>query len=208
MKYFIFRNLKASFFALLILSFMQTSFSQQNNLGQFDGQADIGNVKHPGSVQYNPEKQTYTIEGSGTNMWFGHDEFHFLWKRLSGDFILRARVRFIGEGVELHRKIGWIVRNSLSDSALHVNASLHGDGLMSLQYRTKPGADTEENTSDKNHPDVIQLERQGERFIMSVASFGETFTSDTIINTAVNEEVFAGLYVCAHNPDVLEKAVF
>ncbi len=208
MKKNILHNLKTLFFVLIILSLMPSSFSQQNNLGQFDGQTDIGAVKHSGSVQYNPEDQTYTIEGSGTNMWFGHDEFHFLWKRLSGDFILRARVRFIGEGVELHRKIGWIVRNSLSDSSVHVNASLHGDGLMSLQYRTKPGADTEENTSDINHPDVIQLERQGDRFIMSVARYGETLTSDTIFNPAVSKDVFAGLYVCAHNPDVLEKAVF
>ena len=31
-------------------------------------------------------------------MWFGRDEFHFAWKKVRGDFILQARVEFLGQG--------------------------------------------------------------------------------------------------------------
>ena len=31
---------------------------------------DVGTVLHPGSVEYDSSKQTYTVTGSGDNMWF------------------------------------------------------------------------------------------------------------------------------------------
>ena len=39
-------------------------------------------------------------------MWAQRDEFHFVWKRMTGDFILQARVELLGKGVDPHRKAG------------------------------------------------------------------------------------------------------
>ena len=78
----------------------------------FSDSADIGAVKIPGSTVYNATDQQYTLSGAGTNMWLKSDEFHFAWKRIKGDFILRARVKFVGSGVDPHRKIGCIVRRA------------------------------------------------------------------------------------------------
>ena len=39
--------------------------SQQNNLGIFDDQGDVGNPIKPGSVSYDPVSQKYTMEGAG-----------------------------------------------------------------------------------------------------------------------------------------------
>ena len=111
-----------------------SSDSQPPALGIFDGQADVGQVKNPGSATYDAGTQEYTITGSGTNMWLGADEFHLVWKRMKGDFILSARAQFIGKGVEAHRKIGWIVRSGLESNSPHVTAVVHGDGLTSLQF--------------------------------------------------------------------------
>ncbi len=83
----------------------------------FDGNSDIGPVKLPGSVSYDAGTQQYTIAGAGTNMWLKSDEFHFAWKRVKGDFLIRARVQFIGKGVDPHRKIGCIVRSSLASES-------------------------------------------------------------------------------------------
>ena len=52
-----------------------------------------------------------TMVGSGTNMWLTRDEFQFAWRKLSGDFILRTHAAFPGQGVEEHRKLGWIIRS-------------------------------------------------------------------------------------------------
>src|ERR1051325_5684129 len=55
------------------------------SLGLFEDHSDVGTVLHAGSVDYDPPKRTYTISGSGENMWFSADAFHFAWKKISGD---------------------------------------------------------------------------------------------------------------------------
>lgn len=186
-----------------------TARAQQKPLGQFDGQADVGGqLKMPGSASYDAEKQEYTIEGSGANMWLDRDEFHLVWKRMKGNFILRTKAQFVGQGVEPHRKIGWIVRTSLDANSTHINAAVHGDGLTSLQFRRKAGALTEEVKSSLKGADVIQLERKGNRYIMSVARYGDSLVTAQVSDLALGDEVYVGLFVCSHNKDVVEKAVF
>jgi len=180
----------------------------QHRVGIFDQGTDIGNCKISGSATYSEEEQTYRINGSGTNMWFGSDEFHYLWTTLQGDFILRAEMAFEGEGVEAHRKMGWIVKNNLDPNSKHVNATVHGDGLTSLQYRTENGANTEEVVSSVKGASLIQLERKDGIFIMSAGSYGEELTSVQLDSVSLDNEVYIGLYVCSHNPDVQETAVF
>ncbi len=192
----------------LLITLTSSSSAQQAGAGVFEGQGDIGKVLHPGKVIYDDKKQEYTITGSGTNMWGTNDEFRFLWKRMKGDFILTAQVRFIGKGVDPHRKIGWIIRPTLESDAPLVDAVAHGDGLTSLQFRKSKGAPTEQIQSAVKGADIIQLERKGDTYIMSVARYGEPFVTDKTTNPAIGDEVYAGLFVCSHNKDVEETAVF
>src|SRR3954465_6946885 len=104
-----------------------TLAAQRGPVGIFDGQTDVGAVRRPGSAAYDPTKDEYTIDGSGQNMWAAHEDFHFVWKRLSGNFIVSMRARFVGKGIESHRKVGWSIRPSLEPNAPHVTAALHGD---------------------------------------------------------------------------------
>jgi TolB protein len=191
-------------FALLCVP----TFSQQKPVGVFEANTDVGKVTKPGSASYDATGQTYTLTGSGSNMWGNQDEFHFVWKRLKGNFILQTRAQFIGKGVDPHRKIGWLVRSTLDTNSPHVNATVHGDGLTSLQFRRTAGGTTEEVKSSVKGAEVIQLERKGNRYILSVAHFGDTFASEQISDVALGDEVYVGLYVCSHNKDVTEKAVF
>jgi Tol biopolymer transport system component len=184
------------------------TFSQQKSVGVFEANIDIGKVNKPGSATYDAANQTYTLTGSGSNMWAGADEFHFVWKRLKGNFILQTRAQFIGKGVDPHRKIGWIVRSSLEGNSPHVNATVHGDGLTSLQFRRTTGGTTEEVKSSVKGAEVIQLERKGNSYILSVAQFGEAFVSERISDIALGDEVYVGIYICSHNKAVVEKAVF
>jgi len=177
-------------------------------LGVFDGHGDLGEVEKPGRVVYDAQKQEYLIEGSGINMWFGTDEGHFLWKRLKGDFILSARVEFIGQGVAAHRKIGWMARSTLDYNSAHVSAVVHGDGLTSLQYRKARGQDSGESEIGVTGPNQVQLERRGNSYIMSVAHFGETYFRERVDNIALGDEVYGGLFICSHSAGVLEQARF
>src|SRR4051812_10039253 len=109
-------------------------------VGLFDSQTDVGHVRHAGSASYDAATQRYAVRGSGPNMWGDHDDFHFVWKRLSGNFILSTRAHFAGKGIEEHRKLGWTIRPSLASNGPHVTAVVHGNGLASLQFRRSAGA--------------------------------------------------------------------
>ena len=144
--------------------------AQTSSLGDFDGHGDVGAPRVAGSAAYNPVSQEYTITAAGTNMWAQRDEFHFVWKRLTGDFILQTRVQLIGKGVEAHRKAGLIVRSSQDHDAAYADGIVHGDGLTSLQFRRTKGAITEEKQAAIKGADVLQLERRGTTFIFSAGT--------------------------------------
>ncbi|HMG37071.1 MAG TPA: biopolymer transporter TolR [Blastocatellia bacterium] len=177
-------------------------------IGVFESQTDVGNPVNAGGASYDANGQEYVVTGSGTNMWADRDEFRFVWRRMKGDFILTARARFASKGVEEHRKMGWIVRSSLDPGSAHVNSAVHGSGLTSLQFRRATGQPTEEVRSPVTAPDVIQLQRKGSQYKMMVARFGDPFQSVQISDVSLGDEVYVGIYVCSHNKDVVEKAVF
>jgi len=194
--------------AAALAAALSTDAGPETALGQFEGHADVGSPRLAGSAAYNAVSQEYTLTAAGANMWAARDEFHFAWKKMTGDFILQARVELLGKGVDPHRKLGWIVRSTLDDDSPYADAAIHGDGLTSLQVRKTKGAATEQVTSAITGADVVQLERKGSTYTMSVARFGEPFTVSTVADLALGDEVYAGLFLCSHNPDVVEKAVF
>jgi Tol biopolymer transport system component len=66
----------------------------------------------------------------------------------------------------------------------------------------------EEIRSVVTGPDIVQLERKGNMYFMSVATHGEPFLITTLTGEYLADEVYVGLFVCSHNPDVIEKAIF
>jgi TolB protein len=185
--------------------------SAQGVVGVFDAHADVGRGRRTGSASYDPQRQTYLVAGSGQNMWGDHDDFQFVWKRMTGNFILSARAHFVGVGVEAHRKLGWTIRPSLASNSAQVSAAVHGDGLVAIQYRRTTGAMTEEVRSRDSLPNadaVIQLERRDGVYIMSVARFGDTLVTRELTGVSLPDTVHVGLFVCAHNDTVVERAAF
>ena len=113
-------------------------------IGIFESSNDIGVGTLKGSVAYDSAGRTYKISGSGENMWFDHDAFRFVWKKMSGDAVISADVSFLGEGKNPHRKAVVIIRQSLEPDSAYVDVARHGEGLTSLQYRDAKGATTHE----------------------------------------------------------------
>lgn len=197
-------------FASLTL-FLSTLSLAQNPVGIFQSATDIGNPKNTGSTVYDATTQTYVMKGSGYNVWFNRDEFQFAYNKIKGDFILTANFSLTGKGTDPHRKIGWMVRHSAEPEAAHASAVIHGDGLISLQWRELRGAfmrDPEDQVVfPKTKASTIQLERSGRKLTMRVAAWGEPLQTVGMHEmTSMPDEVLAGLFICAHNPDVTEEA--
>ena len=192
-------------FFLLLQAHLVTA--QLQPVGQFDHHQDVGDPSVKGSVVYNEEDQTYTLSGAGVNMWTNIDQFHFLWKRIKGDFIIRASIQFVGKGTAAHRKIGIIARDKLTTDSRYADACVHGDNLSSLQYRPADGDSTKQVVLSVYHPTEIEFERSGNTFTFSAATFGENYKSVSK-EMELNDEVYAGLFICSHVEDVVEKAIF
>ena len=178
-------------------------------VGQFDDHADVGSPKIAGSATYDPASQEYAFSAGGANIWATKDEMQFAWKKMKGDFIVRTRVEFLAPGIDPHRKVGWMVRASLDADSPYVDGTEHGERkLTSLQYRRTKGAITEQIVVPVVGPDVLQLERRGKTYIFSAARPGEAFVSVELKDFELADEVFVGLFLCAHNAAVTEHAIF
>ena len=200
------KSLKIIILAAGLIISVANSFSQKT--GIFDGHTDVGKILHPGSTTYDASSDSYQLSGSGTNIWFTHDDFQYAWKKIKGDFILQARGKLIGKGVEAHRKFGWMIRKNLDSTSAMIAATIHGSGLTSLQYRKVAKTNVEEKQLTISLPDVIQLERKGNQYIMSVAHFGDPYVTEQIADVDLGDDVYVGLFICAHNKDVIEKVAF
>lgn len=177
-------------------------------VGYFEASADIGSPAIAGSTNYEAATQTYTLSAAGVNMWFARDEFQFAWRRMTGDFTVRTRVAFVGAGVDPHRKIGIIVRKGLEADAPYVDAVRHGDGLTSLQRRDVAGGLTVTTRAEITHADVLELKREGRRYLMGAAKFGQPMVYTELFGPNLGDQVYVGLFACSHNAAVKETAVF
>ena len=177
-------------------------------LGDFQDHTDIGAPKLAGRATWNAVSQEYRLTAAGVNLWGKRDELHYAWRRLTGDFILQVRVELVGQGADPRRLAGLLVRGSLDEDAPYADAVVHGDGLTSLQYRREKAGLTEQIASATKGADFLQLERRGNRFTMSAARFGEPLSVSVLEDLPLGDEVYVGLFLCSHNPDVVEQAIF
>ncbi len=175
--------------------------------GFFESLSDIGAPAIAGSAEYSEPSQEYLITGSGENIWFEKDQFSYLWKKMKGDFILQGQMAWVGQGTDPHRKTGLMFRESLAPDAAHISCVVHGDGLTSLQYRDKQGAETGEIRFRLQSADVLQLEKKGDLYTVSVARFGDPYIREEI-ELSLGTGLYAGLFICAHNDRVTEAARF
>jgi Tol biopolymer transport system component len=191
-----------------LLVCMFTAYTQQN-LGMFDEHGDVGNPILKGNTIYNSRDQTYLLSGAGNNMWTNTDQFQFVWKKIKGDFIVKATIQFIGKGVAGHRKLGVMARDKLTTDSRYIDGAFHGGLplLTSLQYRQFDADTTGQLIISSIHPTEIELERSGNTFTFSAATFGENYKSVSK-EMELNEEAFVGLYLCSHIDTVMEQAVF
>jgi TolB protein len=192
---------------LLLLSFVCLAARAQ--LGLFTSDADIGTVLHPGSATFDAARHTYTITGSGENMWFGTDAFHFVWTKMSGDVSLSADISFVGAKGNEHRKAALLIRQSLDPGSKYVDAARHGNGLTSLQFRDTSGVDTHEVESDISAPQRVRIEKRGNYAYLFVSGAdGKLEPSGAAIRVDFTGDFYVGLGVCSHDKDVTETAIF
>ena len=197
-------------------SLLAASCSAQNGagngtgVGDFVGQSDVGTVLHPGSAAYDGAQQTYTVTGSGENIWAATDAFHFVWKKVSGDIALGADVAITTIGGNPHRKAVLMIRQSLDADSVYADAAVHGVGLTSLQFRDARGAETHEIESALTGPVRLRIEKRGDTVYLFVAQTADAplQPAGAAIKVPLSGDFYVGIGVCAHDKDATVTATF
>jgi TolB protein len=178
-------------------------------VGVFEGHQDVGSVLHPGSTSYDAAKQSYTVVGSGENMWFGTDDFQFAWKKMRDDVAISADIAFVGAKGNNHRKAVLIIRQTLDGNSPAVDMARHGNGLTSLQFRDATGVDDREVQSSIEGPKRLRLEKRGDYFYAFVSDKnGHLEPAGASTKLVLTGPFYVGIGVCAHDKDATETAVF
>ncbi|MET0412903.1 MAG: biopolymer transporter TolR [Polyangiaceae bacterium] len=168
-----------------------------NPLAELAQHQDVGAAKVAGNTVYDATQQTYTLSGAGVSLRGELDHFHFAGKKVAGDFIVQACVRFAGTSTDPSRRLGIVARESLTSSSPYAAACVHAGTLSALLSRASVDAAATEHEVSSFHPTHIQLERAGNRFTFSAAVFGESYKSVSV-ELALGHEVHVGLFVCGH----------
>jgi TolB protein len=198
------------FFLIFAVASLITAASHaQEPVGIFENHADVGTVLHAGSATFDAATSTYTLTGSGDNMWFASDAFHFAWKKVSGDVDLTADIAFATVGGNPHKKAVLMVRQSLDTDAVYADVVVHRSGLAALQFRDQKGGLTHEIQSSTVAPTRVRITRRGDNVSMSLTAPGGAPAYDgESIRVPLSGDFYVGIGVSAHDKDVVEKAMF
>jgi hypothetical protein len=178
-------------------------------VGIFQSHGDVGTVLHAGGVDYDKSRQTYTISGSGENMWGGTDAFQFVWKKVSGDVTLTADISFLTTTGNEHKKAVLMLRQTLDADSTYADVALHASGMTALQFRDEKSALTQEIISNISAPKRVRIVRRGDYVYMALAAdSGEPQPAGGWLRVPLQGEFYVGIGVCSHDKDVVEKAVF
>ncbi len=174
----------------------------------FQHAADVGNPALRGSYSFDEKSDCWVLKGSGSNIWNNRDEFFFLSRLMQDDCMISGYITLSGEGVDPHRKAGLMFRETAEEDAVYVDVALHGNGLLSLQYRAEKGGMSREVVTQVRAPAFVQLEKLGQTFILRTSKEQTPLDEVASVTIPFRTQYHAGMFVCAHHPEILEEARF
>jgi TolB protein len=195
---------------LLIMCVLTASaFAQTGKLGAFTNSDDIGDPPMKGSAEFDASTGQYKITGSGTDIWGKADQFHYLWREISGNFAVAATAQFLTEGNE-HRKAVIMLRKTTDTDSPFVHLVIHGNGMPSVQFRNTKGDNT--NTVDLpiQGPGTFRLKlvRQGTAVTVWIAKNGAALTEIGHTENQLGSPVLVGLGVSSHTQAASNTVLF
>ncbi|MHC4119343.1 MAG: LamG domain-containing protein [Planctomycetota bacterium] len=152
---------------------------------------------------------TFTVIGTGADIWSQADEFHYVYKELSGPGSIIARVDSV-EHTHNWAKAGVMIRDTLdADSAQAMMVVSPARGVA-FQRRSAAALDTIGTTeADIAAPHWVKIERDiGGMMTASHSADGTSWTQLGSEVITMNVPLYIGLAVTSHDPDATCEAVF
>jgi hypothetical protein len=167
---------------------------------------DIGSPSAPGS--HSLDNGVYTVLGDGQDIGGYADSFYFIYRPLSGDGQLTARVSSMSRGHDW-AKAGVMLRESLSGSSRHVCQVITGRQGAAFVRRTETGGFTTTTSGGIISPPYwVRITRKGNKITGYHSPDGLNWTAQGSEIMALPKDVYVGLCVSSYQPGILSTATF
>jgi regulation of enolase protein 1 (concanavalin A-like superfamily) len=172
---------------------------------------DIGKVAAAGSSVFNSYTNEFTVTGSGADIWYRADEFHFVRTSVTGDFSIYASVPSV-ENVNRWTKAGLMLREGTAAGARHASVFVTPTtekGVAFQRRRTVNGLSEHTAGPALTAPVSLLLKRTGD---LISAYYGTDTQGWTLIGRVTLSGLAAtldvGLAVSSHLDGALATARF
>lgn len=158
--------------------------------------ADLGAVPFTGAAQHS--SGTFTVSGSGADVWGTADAFHFVYQPLSGDGSIQARVASVQQ-TDAWSKAGVMIRETLDANSKHAFMLVSAAKGVALQWRPSTGGTSSSSSgSQSTPPRWVRLVRSGTSITGFESPDGATWTAVGTATISMASTVYVGLAVTSH----------
>ncbi len=157
---------------------------------------------------------SFEVAGGGADIWGTADGFHYLYKQLTGDGSMIARVVGNGAGSNTWAKGGVMIRNTTAAGSEHAMMVVTGGDGNGASFQWRPAADGVSSNSDNagaavTPPHWVKIERVGNQFSAFLSADGQTWEPQGQAQTIdMTDPVCIGLCVTSHASGELRTYTF
>ncbi|HZO23793.1 MAG TPA: hypothetical protein VFB37_14920, partial [Steroidobacteraceae bacterium] len=180
--------------------------TQSSGGGTSWSSGDIGAVQASGS--YTQSGGTFTVSGSGADIWGTADEFQFVSTPLVGDGSITARV-VSQTNTNAWAKAGVMIRETLAAGSTYAAVMVTPGEGSAFQARTVTNGSAVSILGPfVKAPYWVRVVRAGSTFSGYASADGITWKLITSTTITMATQVYAGLIVSSHDNGALSTAVF
>ena len=166
---------------------------------------DIGTVGRPGQASHNPGAKTFTVAGSGNDVWGPADGLNFVYRPWSGDGSLVVHVATFEETHEWAR-FGAMIRQGLEPgSPMAMMALTPGRGCNFL-FRRESGGPCDMVGGPQER--WLKITRAGSTIAGYVSQDGRQWKLRGKAEIPMSGPIYLGLGVCSHDQGRLNRVLF
>ena len=185
---------------------------------------DVGSPQMAGSAT--PVRNGWDLIAGGVDIWENSDQFHFVFREISGDFDIAVRVESFTPA-HLYSKAGLMIRESQDAASAHVMFVVFSDdeprnnnlGAYEMQFRPRRGDSCQaiyplvRPPAPPEFPAAfpnawLRVARRGNQFSAYASTNGQIWKlyGETVL--ALPDTLKVGPALTSHNPETAAKASF
>lgn len=179
-----------------------------SNPSVFEKCLSVGITAVKAEMKFDTPAQAYYLVSGGEGLKDKLDNFGYLCKPVSGNFILESGVKILGLTAGTAGSAGIMFRQSIDRDAAFIACLVLNNGTAKIMYRLVKGEPSKDILFKTSGADMMLIEKKGDSFIVKAAKFGEIYEQNIVQISNISESALIGFFVCSGSVDVKEAVAF